>query len=198
MRTVAALYVDARGVYGSMDGVDPWDVERDATGYPGPHPVVAHPPCGPWGQLRHLCRHQRMDLAPRAVGQVLRWGGVLEHPRNSRLWDLWHAPPPGGLPQRWGRWLVWTVDVEQVRWGHACRKPTRLLCVGVPPLAFPRHPPPRHPTHVVSTYNADRDEKTRMRHDGLLVASGPIRRRTPLPFAEFLVGLAREVTPDAW
>jgi hypothetical protein len=52
--TVAALYVDPRGPYASMPGVDPWDVERDARTYAGPYPVVAHPPCGSWGRFRNL------------------------------------------------------------------------------------------------------------------------------------------------
>ena len=53
-----------------MSGVDCWDAERDATKYDGPHPVVAHPPCGPWGALKHLCLNRMRSLAPLAVEQV--------------------------------------------------------------------------------------------------------------------------------
>ena len=42
---VAALYVQRGGAYFGLPDVDPWDEERDARLYPGPHPVVAHPPC---------------------------------------------------------------------------------------------------------------------------------------------------------
>lgn len=130
MRTVAALYIDPRGPYPGMEGVDCWDEARDATTYGGSHPIIAHPPCGPWGQLRALCRYQRRDLAPRAVAQVRRWGGVLEHPRGSLLWkehDL-ALLLPGVAPDRHGGF---TISVEQVAWGHACRKPTWLYLVGV-------------------------------------------------------------------
>ena len=42
---IAALYVERGGCYYGLDGVDPWEVERDARTYAGPHPVIAHPPC---------------------------------------------------------------------------------------------------------------------------------------------------------
>lgn len=83
---IATLYVDPRGPYPKL-GVDCWDATRDARKYAGPGPVVAHPPCGPWGGLRHLYEGTEHDCAPRAVEQVRCWGGVLEHPRNSKLWE---------------------------------------------------------------------------------------------------------------
>lgn len=54
MGVIAALYVETGGVYFNLDGVDPWDKERDARKYNGPHPVVAHPPCFLW-----VARHSR-------------------------------------------------------------------------------------------------------------------------------------------
>jgi len=81
--TVAALYIDPRGPYPRMDGVECWDEQRDARAYDGPHPVVAHPPCGPWGNLRHLSFGAGRECGPLAVRQVRDFGGVLEHPAGS-------------------------------------------------------------------------------------------------------------------
>lgn len=49
--TIAALFVETRGCYADLEGVDPWPIERDARLYAGPHPVVAHPPCARWCQM---------------------------------------------------------------------------------------------------------------------------------------------------
>ena len=51
MSDIAALYVQEGGCYFGLEGVDPWDEARDARRYAGPHPVVAHPPCGRWCQM---------------------------------------------------------------------------------------------------------------------------------------------------
>ena len=39
---IAALYVLKNGPYFGIDGVDPWDEERDARKYRGPHPPQNH------------------------------------------------------------------------------------------------------------------------------------------------------------
>lgn len=185
MRTVAALYVDPRGPYPRMPGVECWDEARDARLYAGPHPVVAHPPCGPWGALAMHCKRQPRDLAPLAVEQVRRWGGVLEHPRGSRLWPHCALPFPGELPDPW-RGL--TIEVNQVDWGHACAKPTYLYVVGGGLTAYPRRAR-GVPTHGIWYGSYERAGRA---GPHLLGASKEIRRRTPPAFAEFLVELARK------
>jgi hypothetical protein len=51
---IAALFVATNGPYFGLPDVDPWDVTRDARTYPGPHPVVAHPPCQLCVNFAHL------------------------------------------------------------------------------------------------------------------------------------------------
>lgn len=130
MPRVAALYVDEAGPYMDHPDVDAWPASRDARLYAGPWPVIAHPPCGPWGKLKAFCTKQDASLGPLAVDQVRRWGGILEHPVGSSLW--WHCrlPPPGGLPDAWGGW---TLRAEQCRWGHRAEKDTLFYMVGVDP-----------------------------------------------------------------
>lgn len=180
MITVAALYIDPLGPYPKLPGVDCWDEDRDARLYDGPHPVVAHPPCGPYSRLRWFCKHQPADCAPRAVEQVRRWGGVLEHPEASTLWRLCNLPLPGGLPDEFGGW---SVELDQVSYGHRARKRTWLYIVGVRPsdVVVRRG---GTPTHCVNSRN---------RNTRLLELSAEGRRRTPVPFAEFLVEIARSV-----
>lgn len=127
---VAALYVDRRGVYPGLV-IDWYDEHRDARSYAGPHPVVAHPPCGPWGTMRGLSTRQDKSLGPVAVDQVRKWRGVLEHPEGSRLWRACRLPEPGELPDAWGGR---SYQVNQVAWGHPCEKSTWLYVVGVPAL----------------------------------------------------------------
>lgn len=125
---VVALYVDPRGPYPGL--VHDWyDEARDARNYDGPWPVVAHPPCGPWGRLKFLCTKQDPSAGPLAVGMVRTYGGVLEHPSNSTLFRVCAMPFPGELPDAFGGR---TYAVSQSPWGHRCEKPTWIYVVRVP------------------------------------------------------------------
>lgn len=133
---IAALFVATGGVYFGLPDVDPWDERRDARSYPGPWPVVAHPPCERWGRYWHggPTAHERQRLgADRGMFAAALWavrtfGGVLEHPECSAAWP-WH-----GLirPPHTGGWVVadhlggWTCCVEQGHYGHRARKKTWL------------------------------------------------------------------------
>jgi len=136
---IAALYVDTRrGPYPAL-GVDCWDEARDATRYDGTGPVIAHPPCAAWGRYARRALDDG-HTGPVAVAQVRRLGGVLEHPRDSRLWIACRLPPPGGLPDEHGGY---TIAVYQRDWGHPADKPTWLYIVGCPRAELPAMPPPR-------------------------------------------------------
>lgn len=188
--SVAALYVDPRGPYPRL--VSDWyDEERDARTYAGPWPVVAHPPCGPWGRLRHLDRSGDPSLAELAVDQVRRWGGVLEHPAASKLWDALDLPRPGELPDVWGGR---TMEVCQVDWGHVARKRTWLYFVRCSP--GPR-PPPREPTHWISGGRASSTRRSTSTPvpEGIKVCSSQQRRRTPVDFATWLLAAASRARP---
>lgn len=199
VRPVAALYVERGGPYFALPGVDPWDKERDARTYAGPHPIVAHPPCGPWGMLRHLYQGDEHDCAPLALEHVRRWGGVLEHPARSLLWPTFGMPLPGELPDGHG----FTVEIDQVSWGHVARKRTWLYVVGVDRATV--HAGIRTggtPTHWVSGFRSTSRPRQYDRGGsavpaGIKVCSAQQRRRTPRAFAEWLVDLARSSTVAA-
>jgi hypothetical protein len=177
---VQALYVDpARGPYAALLGAENcWGVERDAKMYGGPGPVVAHPPCGPWGKLRWNCRHQDPTCGPVAVAQVRAYGGVLEHPDGSMLWRHCGLPrPSSSVPMIAGR--EWSLAVDQCAWGHLARKRTWLFFVGISPANIPPLPPPGVPTMTIGTSrNARRGKKCLPK---------TLRHITPPLFAEWLV-----------
>ena len=159
---VAALYVDtARGPYAALTGVECWGFAtrngsqhdlfaptRNAQGYAGPWPVIAHPPCGPWGRFawNYKGGEGAKSCGLRAVEQVRSCGGLLEHPSQSALWKACELPQPGqGQDQHGG----WTLQINQSDFGHKARKPTWLYIVGLNPEDLPPMPPPREPTHVM-------------------------------------------------
>jgi len=129
VRPIAALCVSRNSPYKRMEGVDAYDMDRDATTFDGGKPVVAHPPCRAWS--RH-CAHQakplpgEKDLGLFCAEALRTCGGVLEHPAGSRLFDAAGLPKPG---ERDGS--TWTIEVWQAWWGYPMKKATWLCFHGV-------------------------------------------------------------------
>jgi hypothetical protein len=139
-RLVAALFVDPKGPYVGLPGVEVWDEQRDARLYAGPFPVVAHPPCERWGRyatggpsakVRRVVGDDGGCFAA-ALAAVRRWGGVLEHPADSKAWaahELVKPPPAGGWVKADGLG-GFTCRVDQGQYGHRARKATWLYAFG--------------------------------------------------------------------
>jgi hypothetical protein len=139
---IAALFVQADGVYANRIGIDAWPESRDARTYAGPHPVVAHPPCQLWGKMaavnyaRYGGEHNRPGndggCFAAALRSVRTFGGVLEHPAGSAAWDKFGLPRPSVAGwRREGIGTNWTCEVWQSAYGHKARKRTWLLYVGL-------------------------------------------------------------------
>jgi hypothetical protein len=188
------LYVERGGPYFTMPEVDPWDVKRDARKYAGPLPVVVHPPCGPWGELRDLYQGNEHDCAALALAAVRAFGGVMEHPHKSKFWAHAGVIAPGAGCDAWGGF---TIDVDQVSWGHVARKRTRLYFVGVSfddVAASVRTG--GTPTHwVTGTRRKDRKGNGGIAPPHIKFCSSAQRRRTPPQFAQWLVHHAASAAP---
>jgi hypothetical protein len=90
------------------------------------------------GTLRALAkpRHDEKALAPWAVAQVRRCGGVLEHPKRSTLWPHCRLPAIGERDEFGG----WTLPIFQSSFGHRAEKATLLYIVGCEPADIPEMP----------------------------------------------------------
>ena len=193
---IAALYVDPVGTYADLEGVDCWGEGRDARLYPGPHPVVAHPPCARWSTLAAIVEaaggKRRGDdggCFAAALAAVRRWGGVLEHPENSGAWPVFGLP----RPPRSGGWVRgfcggWSCYVEQGRYGHPARKGTWIYAHGADlPTMLWGHG--FSAGSVVSRFRRTEDEARRRE------MKKTERAATPPAFRDILIEIARSARP---
>lgn len=134
----AVLFARSDSIYKKIEGLDVFDIDRDARTYNGNLPVIAHPPCRAWGRLRHFAkpRDDEKELAFFAVEQVRKNGGVLEHPEFSTLWAAAGLPLPGKIDNFGG----FTLPLPQYWFGHKARKNTWLYIVGLKHSQLPSLP----------------------------------------------------------
>jgi hypothetical protein len=198
--TVAALFVEEGGSYYGIPDVDPWPESRDARLYPGPWPVVAHPPCQLWGPFaaanfkRWGGEHNRPGndggCFASALASVRRWGGVLEHPASSKAWAAHGLPAPVG--RGWqaeicchGAGEGWVAEVWQSAYGHRARKRTWLYAVmPCPPPLDRRAPDGTHQIGFHDQRGKDRNKPTLGKREA---------SATPTAFRDVLLGIARSV-----
>lgn len=196
---IAALFVEAGGCYYGLEGVDPWDQARDARLYDGPHSVVAHPPCQRWGALAFVNyarwggEHNRPGndggCFAAALNAVRAWGGVLEHPAESRAWAAHglKAPTCMGWQQCFDG--GWVCEVWQSAYGHRANKATWLYYFGA------EHPPELHWGRPRGTHQVGfQDQRGKARNKPTL--SKREASATPTIFRDTLLGIARTAIVD--
>lgn len=131
-----------------------------------------------------------------ALCSVRFFGGVLEHPADSRAWSTYGIKNPI-------RHVGWqdagdnkgsTCYVEQGHYGHFSRKPTWLYAVGcsLPDLDWSRGEQRLHPVAL------ERYGYEKARRIGMAAMIGgkdktKIRERTPIQFRDILLDMIRNV-----
>lgn len=183
---IAALFVVKDGCYYGLEDVDPWDKGRDARKYAGPWPVVAHPPCERWSMMNHVSKGKGRD--PRwgqddgcfesALHSVRAYGGVLEHPAESRAFATYGLARP---VRGWQQTIDggWVTEVNQAAYGHVLDKRTWLYFCG-------RYPAPLIWNRVRGTHQMG----TRADIAGRPEAKKSLRWKTPVAFRDILISLA--------
>ena len=206
---IAALFVETGGVYFDVEGVEPWDEVRDARTYPGPWPVVCHPPCQRWGRFWHGSPRKPHQFRfgddkgcfASALAAVRRFGGVIEHPADSGAWNRKDHPKRPGfglpIPDRAGGWSEpdefggRSCCVDQGHYGNAARKRTWLYAVRIIFRDLIWGPcDQRIPTWMIDRYGYAKARKI-----GIVAMVGGKdkqvkRNRSPLLFRDLLISLA--------
>lgn len=220
-RMVAALYVETGGCYFGLPGVvivghgeDHADgsttVHLDGRAYRGSLPVVAHPSCKRFGRFWHGSTRRPHQFKAgddggcfeHALETARANGGVIEHPCDSKAWEMFNL----NRPPRSGGWVPadmfggWTCCVDQGRYGHPANKLTWLLVYGVSPAALPdliwgKGEQRLHP-RALELHGYEK-----ARRIGIMAMMGGkdkvrLRNRTPVPFRDLLLSIARTATPQ--
>ncbi len=202
MIPVAALFVDAKGVYAGLEGVDAWGVERDARKYAGPYPVVAHPPCERWGRYwgggpSARVRRIKGDDAgcfASALESVRAFGGVLEHPEASHAWKAFGLTPP----PRSGGWIAadflggFTCCVEQGHYGHPARKATWLYAFGTEMPTLPWGSSGTRERLDRGFHSREERARAEIKSSGRRLTKAECIA-TPIAFRDLLLSIARSV-----
>lgn len=192
---IAALFVEKNGCYFGLPDVDPWDKDRDARLYDGPHPVVAHPPCQLWGRMayvnfarwggEHNRPHNDGGCFKAALDAVRKFGGVLEHPAFTEAWDFYGLPRPQHIGwQRYDKENEFVCEVWQSAYGHKARKRTWLFYCGrdyPDAMRWER----KAGTHQIGFH----DQRGKDRNKPTI--SGKAASATPIEFRDALIKIAK-------
>lgn len=124
------FFCERKSTYRALN-CETYDRARNALTCPDKTPAIYHPPCQPWGRLRKFAKWRPGEKwsGVWAIIRCRKFGGIVEHPESSLLFKKMGCPLPGKAPDKFGGI---TIQIDQVEFGHVCRKRTWLYCVGLP------------------------------------------------------------------
>ncbi len=147
-------------------------------------PVFIIPPVEPGGGMAHLAkpRPDEKELAVWSVNQIRKYGGVLEHPRASKLWPFCNLPKPGSYDEFGG----FTVCVDQHWWGHLAKKNSLLYICGCKIEDLPAMPLCFDAIEYTISSRIKKKSGRRAKKE----VPKSYREKTPLLFAHWLIAVA--------
>jgi len=185
---ISALFVRKDSIYKNL-GIDCWDIDRNALNFSSSNVIIAHPPCRAWGKLSHFAkpREGERELALWVVDKIRQNGGILEHPRASRLWKEKPLPMPNEQNDEFGGF---SICIDQSWFGHKARKTTLLYICGCEKKQLPLIPISfDQPTHVVSCskskYRKSKPEITKKE-----------REATPINLANWMIDVCKIISEN--
>lgn len=181
---VSVLFARQDSIYKTL-GVDVWDIERDARKYSGLGPVICHPPCRAWGQLAQFAkpRPDEKELAIFSINKIRNIGGVLEHPRGSKLWKHLSLPMGGEVDKFGG----FSIVIDQFVFGHKARKRSLIYICGCDKKELP--PIPLRFDACMYYVGFPKSFKGKSKN-GMKEISKKEREATPIDFAKWLIEVA--------
>ena len=163
------MFCEAGSTYNDLDA-EVWGIERDAMTWEGGRPAIYHPPCRLWGQLRQFSTAPACERLTGiwAIHMVSQFGGVLEHPVGSTLFNEIPKNYPGFMSV-----------INQCWFGHPFRKRTKLYVNGLSMGEYGELIKP----FVGSRYPSKRLENS----------SRKWRTKTPVDLAKFLIEICKRI-----
>jgi len=184
MKKPVILFCQENSIYKDL-GCDVYDEKRNALNFEGGSPAVYHPPCRLWCKLKHFSTADESEkyLAVWSVRMVRNYGGVLEHPAGSSLFQCCRIPLPGQSDE-----FGFTIELDQFHFGHMAQKKTWLYICGISkddPVIKYREIPGK-PKYMMSE---SRQEKL----NGAKEVPKQKRSSTPKRFAKFLIRIVNKI-----
>lgn len=168
---ISVIFTRRDSIYKHLNQ-DCWDKTRNAHKWPGGNAIIAHPPCRAWGDYSWKSNHtpEEKQLAIWAIHKIRLWGGILEHPRKSKIRQ--YLPEPGKID----KWGGYTIYIQQKWFGHPAEKETLLYIVGIKQQELPLIP-----ITFDTTTNTIQNMSIRQ------------REHTPIKLAQWLIYIANQI-----
>lgn len=128
-------------------------------------------------------RDGEKQLAIQSINLIRKFGGVLEHPRSSKLWKEMDLPMPGKIDQHGG----FTILIHQSWFGHKAEKKTFLYICGMNKNQLPQIPISFDCIEYTIASKIKKKSGRRIKKE----VTKAEREHTPIALAEFLFKIAK-------